>query len=100
MSPFQLFLLADALFAIGIFGVITRKNAIGILMSVELILNGVNLNLINFSRNTAFGNAGQIFALFVILLAALEAALGIAIIIGIYRSLRSIDVDEARTLKG
>lgn len=100
MSPFQLFLLADALFAIGIFGVITRRNAIGILMSVELILNGVNLNLINFSRNTAFGNGGQIFVLFVILLAALEAALGIAIIIGIYRSLENIDVDSARSLKG
>lgn len=100
MSPFQIFLIADALFAIGIFGVITRRNAIGILMSVELILNGVNLNLINFSRNTGFGNAGQIFVLFVILLAALEAALGIAIIIGIYRSLQNIDVDEAKFLKG
>lgn len=100
MSPFQLFLLADALFAIGILGVITRRNAIGILMSVELILNGVNLNLINFARNTTLGTAGQIFVLFVILLAALEAALGIAIIIGIYRSLKNINVDEAKFLKG
>lgn len=100
MSPFQLFLLADALFAIGILGVLTRKNAIGILMSVELILNAVNINLINFARNTNLGHGGQIFVLFVILLAALEAALAIAIIIGLYRSLRTIDVDSAKVLKG
>jgi len=100
MSPFGIFLLADALFAIGIFGVLTRKNAIAILISVELILNGVNLNLINFARNTALGAKGQVFVLFVILLAALEAALGIAIILGIYRSLKKIDVDEARVLRG
>lgn len=100
MSPLGIFLLADALLAIGILGVLTRKNAIGILMCVELILNGVNLNLVNFSRMGPMTQGGQIFVLFVILLAALEAALGIAIIIGIYRQLRSIDVDSAKSLKG
>jgi NADH-quinone oxidoreductase subunit K len=91
---------ALALFCLGLFCVLTRRNAIGILMGVELILNAANINLIAFSR---FGNAGydgQVFAIFVIMLAAAEAAIGLAIVLGIYRRSRVIDVSTMRLLQG
>ncbi|MHB1843864.1 MAG: NADH-quinone oxidoreductase subunit NuoK [Deltaproteobacteria bacterium] len=90
---------AAALFAFGAFCVVTRKNAVGILMGVELILNAANINFVAFNHYSAQGLHGQIFALFVIVLAAAEAAVGLAIVLALYQSLRSIDVTRAEQLK-
>ncbi len=88
------------LFAIGLFGILTRRNAIGILMSIELILNSVNLNLVAFSRYiTPQVLTGQIFALFVIAVAAGEAALGLAIVLSIYRNRRTVNMDDINLMK-
>src|SRR5579859_1776065 len=87
-------------FAMGLYCVLTRRNAIGILMGVELILNAANVNYLAFAF---FGGArydGQVFAIFVIMLAAAEAVIGLAIILAIYQNLRTIDVDAAETLSG
>ncbi len=95
---------AGALFAIGLFGVLTRKNAIGVLMGLELMFNAVNVNLAAFSRYGSFSApgaaAGQIFPLFIIAVAAAEAAVGLAIIVCLFRTSGSVAVDEADTLKG
>ncbi len=88
------------LFALGLFCVLTRRNAIGVLMGIELILNSANVNAIAFSRFSAGNPDGQVFAVFVIMLAAAEAAIGLAIVLGIYRRFRSIDVATMRELKG
>jgi NADH-quinone oxidoreductase subunit K len=88
-----------ALLALGIFGVLTRKNAVSILMGIELILNSANLNFIAFNKFTAGGISGNVFAIFVILLAAAEAAVALAIILALYRSMRSIEVDKADAMK-
>lgn len=89
-----------ALFSIGVYGALTRKNAIGILMGVELILNAVNINLIAFWRNIAPNDvAGQIFAIIVITVAAAEAAVGLAIVIAVYRRRHSVVVEELDILK-
>ncbi len=93
-------LLGAALFSIGIFGVFTRRNAIGILMSIELILNAANINLITFSRFS--GNpdgAGQIFALFVIAIAAASAVVGLCLVISIYRNSKTILVNKINLMK-
>jgi len=87
-------------FLCGIFTVLTRRNAIGVLMGVELILNSANINYIAFSRYGGGGYDGQIFAMFVIMLAAAEAAIGLAIVLGIYRQFESIDVENIDTLRG
>ena len=89
-----------ALFSMGLFCVLTRRNAIGVLLGIELILNAANLNYIAFSRYAASGYDGQVFSVFVIMLAAAEAAIGLAIVLGIYRRFHSIDVAEMTTLKG
>ncbi len=94
----QFLLLSAILFSIGVYGVIVRKNGVLVLMSVELILNAVNINLIAFS--TFWGTAGQAFALFVIAIAAAEVGIGLAIVLLIYRNKRDIDVTELRELKG
>ncbi len=95
----QYLLLAAALFVIGVFGVLTRRNGVLVLMSVELILNAVNINLVAFG--TFHGDiAGQVFALFVIAVAAAEVGVGLAIVLLIYRNRRSIDVAEANLMKG
>ena len=92
---------ASALFCIGAFGVLARRNAITILMSIELMLNAVNINLVAFWRyNAPRDMAGQIFAAFVIVVAAAEAAVGLAIIIAVYRQYRSIIVEEVDALRG
>ena len=92
--------LAAILFGIGIFGVLTRRNAIGILMSIELMFNSVNINLVAFNRFTAPDDlVGQVFAVFVIVVAAAEATVGLAIVILIYRNWRGIDVDRVNLLK-
>ena len=88
-----------ALFCLGLFCVLTRRNAIGVLMGVELILNAANVNFIAFSRFGVSGYDGQVFSIFVIMLAAAEAAIALAIVLGIYRRQRSIDVESMRLLQ-
>jgi NADH-quinone oxidoreductase subunit K len=90
---------AAILFALGLFCVLTRKNAVGILMGVELVLNAANLNFVAFNHFQGGLLTGQIFAAFAIVLAAAEAAVGLAIILGIYQNMKSIDVTEADTLR-
>ena len=100
MSEIQFcLLLAALLFAIGVFGLRTRRNAIGILLSVELMANAVNINLVAFSRLHG-GATGQVFALFAIALTVAEVAVGLALVILMARQRRTIDVAEARELSG
>ena len=91
--------LAAFLFCTGVYGVLARKNGVLVLMSIELILNGVNINLIAFG---AFNNSitGQVFALFVIAVAAAEVGIGLAIVLLIYRNRQSIDLDQVDLMKG
>jgi NADH-quinone oxidoreductase subunit K len=91
--------LAAALFAIGVMGVVTRRNAIGVLIGVELILNAANVNLVGFSRY-AGGLDAQVFAIFVIVLAAAEAAVALAIILQLFDKRSDVDVDRASTMRG
>jgi NADH-quinone oxidoreductase subunit K len=89
-----------ALFSIGVYGALSRKNAIGILMGVELILNAVNVNLVAFWRYVAPDDVvGQIFAIIVITVAAAEAAVGLAIVIAVYRRFKSAIVEQLDILK-
>lgn len=91
--------LSFILFVIGVVGVMVRRNLLTVLMSIELILNAVNLNLIAFSRQLGDLN-GQLFAIFVITVAAGEAAIGLAIIISLYRLKGSVNLDAVSELKG
>jgi NAD(P)H-quinone oxidoreductase subunit 4L len=95
----QFLFLAAALFCIGVYGVLARRNGVLVLMSIELMLNAVNINLVAFG---AFRHnvAGQVFALFVIAIAAAEVGVGLAIVLLIYRNRTSIDLDEADLMKG
>ena len=90
--------ISAALFSIGLFGVMTRRNGIAVLMGVELILNAANINFVAFSRFGGMNLDGHIFALIVIVLAAAEAAVALAIVINIYNNLNTINVDEASEL--
>jgi len=91
---------AAALFCIGAYGVLARRNAVAILMSVELMLNAVNINLIAFWRYlTPDRMSGQAFTAFVFVIAAAEAAVGLAIIISVYRNRRSVAVEDVNLLK-
>ena len=92
--------LSAILFATGLFCVLTRRNALGILMGIELILNSANINYVAFARYAQSGYDGQIFAIFVIMLAAAEAAIGLAIVLGIYQAFETIDVDATDRLRG
>ncbi len=92
-------LLSGTLFTVGLVGVIIRRNMITVLMCIELMMNAVNLNLVAFSHRLA-SLQGQIFTIFVITVAAGEAAVGLAIIIQMYRLKSTINVDEARELSG
>lgn len=92
-------LLSFLLFSIGILGVLIRRNALIILMSVELMLNAANLNLIAFARHSGSAN-GQVFALLVMGLAAAEVAIGLAIVVALYRRKNTIQVDDINLLKG
>jgi NADH-quinone oxidoreductase subunit K len=97
--PNQHFLILGAvLFTVGAVGVLTRRNPIVIFMCVELMLNAVNLTFITFSRFA--GYEGQIFAFFVMTVAAAEVAIGLAILVSIFRERHNIDVDEVNLLKG
>ncbi|GAB4111825.1 MAG: NADH-quinone oxidoreductase subunit NuoK [Roseiflexaceae bacterium] len=93
--------LAAGLFCIGLYGVLTRRNTIGMLLGIELMLNAVNINLIAFWRYLEQNLVtGQVFALFVIVVAAAEAAIGLAMVISIYRSRQTVNADEVDTLHG
>jgi NADH:ubiquinone oxidoreductase subunit K len=95
----QFLLLSAVLFCIGVYGVLARRNGVMVLMSIELILNAVNINLVAFG--TFNGDiAGQVFATFVIAVAAAEVGVGLAIILMIFRNRSSIDVDELDQMKG
>jgi NADH-quinone oxidoreductase subunit K len=97
IGTFHYLVVAAALFAIGTIGVLTRRNVVIILMSIELILNAVNLNLVAFSR--MYGLHGQVFAIFVITDAAAEAAVGLGILIAFFRNKETVNADEVDLLK-
>ncbi len=100
MSPLQpLLLLSCALFSLGVFGMLTRRNAIGLLLAVELILNAAALNFVAFSQAVRSVH-GQAFALFIIALAACEAVVGLAIIMSLVRTANTVFADELDLLKG
>ena len=92
-------MLSGTMFAVGLIGVIIRRNMITVLMAIELMLNAVNINLVAFSHRIA-QLEGQVFVVFIIAIAAGEAAVGLAIIIQLYRLKSSINVDEMRALNG
>ena len=99
MYAFNFLLLSAVLFCFGVFGVIARRNAVMVLMSVELILNAVNLNLIAFAL--MHDNVdGQVFALYVIAVAAAEVGVGLGLVLLVYRNRRSISLDELSEMKG
>lgn len=101
MVPLWMYLaVSGALFCIGVFGVLSRKSAVAILMSVELMLNAVNINLVAFWRYTdPLDMAGQVFAAFVFVIAAAEAAVGLAIVIAVYRNRQSTTVEDIDLLR-
>ena len=99
LSVTHFLVLSVILFSLGLFCVITRRNALGILMGIELILNSANINYVAFARYGRGSYDGQIFAVFVIMLAAAEAAIGLAIVLGIYRSFETIDVEATDRLR-
>ena len=91
--------IAAILFSLGVFGVMTRRNGIAVLMGVELILNAANLNFIAFSRFGGMNLDGHIFGLIVIVLAAAEAAVGLAILLSLYRNRITVDMESFNLLK-
>jgi len=99
MVPIQHYLwLAAVLFCIGMFGVLVRRNALVVLMCIELMLNAANLTFLAFARQRA-DNLGHVSAFFVIAVAAAEAAIGLAIVIAVFRSRGTLNIDEIRTMK-
>jgi NADH:ubiquinone oxidoreductase subunit K len=101
----QFLILGAVLFSIGVYGVLARRNGVLVLMSIELILNAVNINLIAFGAmaneaNPGAAVVGQVFALFVITIAAAEVGVGLAIVLLIYRNRTSVDLDEVSAMKG
>ena len=98
----QFLLLAAFLFCVGVYGVLARKNAVLVLMSIELILNSVNINLVALGafRGAEEAVVGQVFSLFVIAVAAAEVGIGLAIVLLIYRNRANIDLTEADLMKG
>ena len=98
ISPTHYVLLSATLFMIGVFGVLTRRNIIIIFMSIELILNAVNINLMAFSLQWQ-NSIGQVFTLFVIAVAAAEAAVGLGIILAFYRNKETINIDEMNVMR-
>jgi NADH-quinone oxidoreductase subunit K len=99
MVPFQLYLLlAAVLFSLGMFGVMVRRNALVVFMCVELMLNAANLTFLTFAKQRA-DDLGHISAFFIIAVAAAEAAIGLAIVIAVFRSRATVNVEEIRTMK-
>jgi len=101
MIPISWFLILSAgLFSIGLFGVLARKNAIAILLGVELMLNAVNINLVSFWRYGSVADmAGQVFAIIVFAVAAAEVAVGLALVISVYRQRRTVVAEDLDMLK-
>jgi NADH:ubiquinone oxidoreductase subunit K len=95
----EFLLLGAVLFCIGVYGVIARKNAVLVLMSIELILNSVNINLLAFDQMNAKVD-GNVFALFIIAVAAAEVGVGLAMVLLIYRNRKTIALDELSEMKG
>jgi|TARA_X000001036_G_scaffold419311_1_gene439014 NADH:ubiquinone oxidoreductase subunit K len=95
----QFLLLSSVLFCIGVYGVLARKNGVMVLMSIELILNAVNINLVAFGTMTN-NIAGEVFALFVIAIAAAEVGVGLAIVLLIFRNRNSVDLSSMDSMKG
>jgi NADH:ubiquinone oxidoreductase subunit K len=101
MIPLEDFLIVGAiLFSLGLYAVITRKNAIQVLIGVELMLNASILNLVAFGRYDKINNTGQVFGLFVIVLAAAAVAVGLVIILNFFKRANTIDPNQANTLRG
>jgi len=101
MIPLSHFLILSAiLFSVGVFGALTRRNAVAILMSIELMLNAANLSFVAFARYLPQTQLqGQVFAIFVIAIAAAEAAVALAIVLGLYRNFKTVNVDEINLMK-
>ena len=99
LSLYHFLVLAALLFSFGLYAVMSRRNAIAVLLGVELILNAANLNFVAFARYGIFSIDGQIFAIFIIIMAAAEAAVALAIVLNIYNNFQSINVDEADSLR-
>jgi NADH-quinone oxidoreductase subunit K len=93
-------IVSAALFAIGLAGALTRKNAILVLVSIEIMMNAANLNFVAFWRFGSLDISGQLFALFAIVIAGAESAVGLALVIAVYRHLKSINVDKLESLRG
>ena len=103
MNNLQVYLLVSSLlFSLGIYAVVSRQNAVAILMGIELILNSANINLVAFNRFSSNLNNldGHVFSIFVIVLAAAEAAVALAIVINLFKNIGTVNVDEASELKG
>ena len=95
--------LSGLLFSIGLYGALTKRNSIGVLMCIEIMLNGVNIAVVAFSRFLApdvVVLSGHVFALFIMAVAAAEATVGLAIVIALYRSRESVDLEKADSMKG
>ena len=102
MSPLGPLILAAFLFCVGVYGIIARRNAVLVLMSVELMLNAVNINLVAFNNITHQGDplvSGQVFALFVIAIAAAEVGVGLAIVLNMFRNRASVNVDDVDMMR-
>ncbi len=95
----QFLVLSAVLFAIGVYGVLARRNGVLVLMSIELILNAVNINLVAFGSYVS-SISGEVFALFVITVAAAEVGVGLAILLLLYRNRQSVDLSEADLMRG
>ena len=92
-------IIAAVLFSLGAYAIVSRRNAVSVLMGIELVLNATNVNLVAFSRFSGTDLRGQLFAVFVIVLAAAEAAVALAIILAIYHNFQTIDVNEIDSLR-
>ncbi len=91
-------IIAAILFSLGLFAIMTRRNAVAVLMGVELILNAANINFIAFAKFGGMNISGQVFSLFVIIMAAAEAAVALAIVINIFNNFKNINIDEVSQL--
>lgn len=98
ITPTHYLVLSAALFTIGVVGVMVRRNIIIVFMSIELMLNAVNINLVAFSHQLQH-TVGQVFAIFVIAVAAAEAAVGLGIILALYRNKETVNIDEMNLMK-
>jgi NADH-quinone oxidoreductase subunit K len=96
---YHFLIISAILFGVGLFALVSRRNAILVLMGIELILNAANINLVAFSRYGGLGVDGQVISIFVIILAVAEAAIALAIVLNLYNNFDTINIDEVRTLK-